>query len=62
MGDLNAFYWYQTFALDSAVVKAQKIVVRLLRWIVLWKVKAVWTSIWDSFSNSIMTEMLFVLY
>ena len=23
-GSLNAFYWYQIFALDSAVVEAQK--------------------------------------
>ena len=23
-GGLNAFYWYQIFALDSAVVEAQK--------------------------------------
>ena len=24
LGGLNAFYWYQIFALDSAVVEAQK--------------------------------------
>ena len=24
LGDLNAFYWYQIFALDSAVVEVQE--------------------------------------